>query len=293
MMDHPGPSAPTASPRRRLPILHCLARAYGLLFGNPLAFLRAAAVPFVLSLLIGMVLHQLAPVTAQNPEGAAGTYFLLLAFFGYLPLLLFFVAWTRFALLGEVLAAPRLLPRIAGYHGRVLLFSLLLGLAFAATFLLLSTTMIGIGSLLTWFLPAGFSDDSVAQAFGVWSGLLSGLVALYLFCRLAFLLAAAALGQDIGIKAAWRATRRQGLWWLLGIGLALAPVMALAVLAEVLLTALATSGAGPGEFLAANGIAAQVLRIALQYLMTGALVGFIAYAFEAARDLWELEEVAS
>ncbi len=292
-MGHSCPSAPTASPRRRLPILRCLARAYGLLVGNPGAFLRAAAVPFALSLLIGMILHQLVPVSAQTPEGAAGTTILLLAFFGYLPLLLFFVAWTRFALLGEVLAAPRLLPRIAGHHGRVLLFSLLLGLAFAATFLLLSTTMIGVGSLLTLFLPAGFSDDTVAQAFGAWSGLLSGLVTLYLFCRFAFLLAAAALDQNIGIKAAWRSTRRQGLWWLLGIGLALAPVMALALLTEVLLTALATSGAGPDGVLTADGIAAQVLRIALQYLMTGALVGFIAYAFEAARELQELEEVPS
>lgn len=269
--------------RRRLPILGCLARSYGLLFGNPAAFLRAAALPFLLSLLIGLGLGRLAWIGAQGPENQAGTAIVLLAFLGYLPLLLFFVTWTRFALLGEALAAPRFLPRIAGYHGRVLLYGLALGLAFGATFLLLSTAMITVGSLLTLLLPAGFSDDSVAQAFGAWSGLLAGLVTLYLFCRLSFLLSAAALAQDIGIKTAWETTRRQGLWWLLGIFLALAPVMLASLLIDLLLTAMAVGGAGPDGLLSPGGFAAQVLRIALQYIMTGALVGFIAFAFEAVR----------
>ncbi len=187
--------------------------AFSAWFGGLADWLKAVALPLALLYLVYYgIWHYL---TSQSPEelrqSDEGGNFrqTALLIVNMIVLTLFAVAWHRRILLGET---PRFLPLVSGQHVRYLLWLLILGVLLF---------------LFSAALTAFVAGTMLSGGGGLQAGVVSVLgfaSILYLLGRISPLFAGLAVDERIGLAAAWRLTRGQGMALFFGYLLILLPV---------------------------------------------------------------------
>lgn len=183
-----------------------LASGYRGVFGHFGSFLVAAALPWLLVLVVEILLTRDLAATLQGAiasgqvnsygflrsfQGNVQTVFWLEFIAGFVTSILFAVAWHRF-MLGH--GRPRLLPAIGGRH-----------LAFFGYSLLLALPLV-IGGFLGGLVSSGLSTRSVFVA--LLPVIVGVLVGLYCSLRMSLCLPAAAVGESaVGPGYSWEAMR--------------------------------------------------------------------------------------
>lgn len=274
----------TAISLPRLGIAATVSSAYRVVFGQLWPLCKAAALPFVLSLVIGGV----GAVIAE-------THFTLdigIQLLGLLPLVIFGIAWSRIVLIGPQSGAiPRPLfgRRTWVYFGYSLVHVLLIILPMIA--LVLAAT--GTAFLQSRIDPAFDLENSAAKVvllvpvtFAVY------LILLYFLTRLALVFPAAALDQKLGLGGSWRMTHGSGLKLYIAMILIIIPVTVAvmvggSLLSSVLFVSLDQPGLsliGPeGGFdwvtLALIAAPATVFSVLVQYITFGLIVAAFANAY--------------
>ena len=210
-------TTPPSTAVRRLPIWMTVAATYRSVLVEHLRLLpKAAFAPFLISLALQIAHTSLAgiadPQTGTPPQaGLAGLVFALL---GFVPYVIFGVAWHRLVLLGPAAAPPSLMPGWRARHWRFYGFVLLITLALALLVVLFWAAIAlvtGIGQSLE---AEGATPEAIAP--GAWWLLVLGVPAVilvvgWLAARLSFVFPAAAVDERYGLTNAWQQTRGQGL----------------------------------------------------------------------------------
>lgn len=210
---------PPASAIRKLRIGATFAEAYSLVFSRLDLVLKAAAVPY----LITMGLAVLSLKTQSDPNPWLGV---LVAILGFLPYTLFGVAWHRLTLLGPNGGTPHAAPSWNRRHWRFL------GYAVAVTAigygLILGVTLLSVLFALPMSGSGVFASESPAlYLFISVAAVIGGGGFLYLMARYSFVFPAVAVDEAYGLGDTWNHTRGQG-FRLLGL-LILTTLPALAV----------------------------------------------------------------
>ena len=184
----------------KLPIWQTVKAAYRDSFGNPSALLTAAAIPFVLSLLLD---------TAMPAEaGDLGSDILRLVL-DSVAVALFEITWFRHLMLGGDAGRPGPLPAIDRRLRLFLCYTLLLSLLFVPN--LLVEKLVGPAVQLAPHLlvPAVFLLAASS----------------YLFVRFAFVSLWIAVDAPERLGESWRYTRRNGLRILVAVVLVAVPIL--------------------------------------------------------------------
>ncbi|HEY5598478.1 MAG TPA: hypothetical protein VIK47_06705, partial [Kiloniellales bacterium] len=265
----------------RLPVLAIARQANAIALGHPGLLVRAAAIPFLLSLAVAA-----ATLTVPGLPMAS----VLLAIAGLAPYAIFGVAWSRLSLLGPMAGRPPLLPSWQRRHWRY--FGYLVALAIIAFGLVVPTLFMGAVRAI---MAAG-STSSAATIVAFFLGELAAVVGVaYVTARLSFVFPAAAADEIYTWRHAWVHTRGQGMRLLATIVMSMAP--AVAVLWAVAAVsgifafpeidpAAVPEGASPEQtikdYLAENAgqlAMAQIALTAMTYLVMGVAMSAIALAF--------------
>lgn len=167
-----------------------------LVFAQFGAALRISAALYIVSLILGGIglYYQFQAVVSGGPNAAAWQLFVA-AFLSTLPSLWIAVAWHRFVLLDET--PNGLIPtlhadRMWSYFGRgVQVFLVLI------VFMLLAVIVAGLVAVAFQGAPLATIPVSVLPI----------LVAFPVFYRFAPIFPGAAIGQSVGLRAAWDATK--------------------------------------------------------------------------------------
>lgn len=245
---------------------------------------KAAALPFVLSLVIGGIA---AVITETHFALDIGIQLL-----GLLPLVIFGIAWSRIVLIGPQSGAiPRPLfgRRTWIYFGYALVQVLLIILPmFALGFVAVGAAFLEnrIGSALDLESNAANVILLVPVTFGVY------LILLYFLIRLALVFPAVALDQKLGLSGSWRMTRGSGLKLYIAMILIVIPVMLATMIGGTLLSSilfisldqpeLSLVGAEGGfDWVTLALIAAptMVFSILIQYVTFGLIIAAFATAY--------------
>ena len=252
---------PPPAPLSDLPIGASVSAAYRSVFGRFGYLMRAALVPFLLSLVI-MVLSR-----------AAGESPVLIQVLGLLtlgPYTIFAVAWHRAVLLD---AAPPLIPVWEKRHWRFLGYLLIItAVSYGASFLYQPV----VASLL--LTPEGL-ETSTLETPAVLFALVSLVLVMYLFLRISFVFPAVAVDEHYGLALAWRHSKGQGLR-LFG---AMFTTMILAYLGVMIVLQIALTpfiGAlQKSEDTAFLLMAVESLNLALNYILIALSLSLISIAF--------------
>ena len=244
--------------------------AFKVVFGRPGLFLKAAAVPFLLSLAIEAA-YAVSPVVVGSVGGLYasdvlefGLVDLAFGLLALLPFAVFGIALTRLLLIGpQAGALPS--PLLGGRTWRYFGYSLLL------TFAFVFIPMVGFFGMS---LLLGLGTDAGGGPNGAWlfGAAMAGLLLLfYLFVRLSLVYPAVSMDDRLGLRGSWRLTRGNSMK-LLGV-----LVLLILVLILVMLVGSAVTGEqieiGSAALLAAAGAEAD---------WTGILLA------NAPRQLWGL-----
>ncbi|MDH3597381.1 MAG: hypothetical protein OEM93_21295 [Rhodospirillales bacterium] len=252
---------PPPAPLSDLPVGASVSAAYRSVFGRFGHLMRAALVPFLLSLVI-LVLSR-----------AAGESPVLIQVLGLLtlgPYTIFAVAWHRAVLLD---APPPVIPVWEKRHWRFLGYLLIItAVSYGASFLYQPVVA---SAFLTPEGPATTSLDMRA----VLVALISLVLVMYLFLRISFVFPAVAVDEHYGFALAWRHSKGQGLR-LFG---AMFTTMILAYLGvmivlQVLLTPF-TGALHESEDTAFLMTAVETLNLALNYILIALSLSLISVAF--------------
>jgi hypothetical protein len=244
-----------------LPIGASVSAAYRSVFGRFGHLMRAALVPFLLSVVI-LALSR-----------AAGESFLLNQVLGLLtlaPYTIFAVAWHRAVLLD---APPPLIPVWEKRHWRFLGYLLIITAAsYAAQYVYEPV----LTSVLSTPEAAGTAPLDTPTALMV---IVSLLLVMYLFLRISFVFPAVAVDEHYGLSLAWRHSKGQGLR-LLG---AMFTTMILAYLGMMIfLQILLRPFLGPlrgSEAPALFVFGVETLNLALTYILMALSLSLISVAF--------------
>lgn len=193
----------------KLPIWQTVKAGYRDTFGNFGAFLRAACIPFVLTLGLALAL----------PEDGGPAASILGAVLATVFAVLFELTWYRFLLLGPGTGSP-LLPR----------FDRTLWVFFGYTLLL----MLPIAPAEGLFLLLGSREETGPAALYVIAGVLY-LLGVYLSLRIGFSRLWIAVGATGRFGDSWRRTRKNGLRLLLAVGLLSLPLFVVVAAAGTLI----------------------------------------------------------
>jgi hypothetical protein len=200
--------------------------AFKAVFGQFGMMLKAAILPFVLSLALGLaailltlgagaMTAQVAAVVVEDGgsasgfgQAAYGVLSFVLQFLGLVPFVLLGIAYCRLALIGRqagALPRPLLGRRSLVYFGYALLFLLILMLPVIA----LAIAMMGNNLLALGADPQNLDFSGLASYAGVLVPLffVFYLFYLYLVTRLSLVFPAVAVDQRLGLAGAWRLTR--------------------------------------------------------------------------------------
>ena len=276
-------SAPPPGPVQNLPVWQAVRFAYASLVGN-LAHLPAAALlPFLLSFAIGKTLTSLA--VPGDPAGIGLLPLMALGLLGYVPIILFAVAWYRLLLLGPAQAPPRLLPTWGRRHWRQLGYTLALLLIFMiAGGVLMAIVLISI-ALIIGIESQALNDQPVGIAAGLVTVLVVCTLVGAVLLRFCFIYPAAAVDEDYGFGESWRHTKGQTLRLLTSVVLtSLPPFAVLALLGSVLgvsaqiSEAMEGDGSPPAD-LGSSYLTYEILSNCVSYLWIALLVGLVAFAF--------------
>lgn len=237
-----------------LPVLESVASAYRVVW-DLIAYLpTAAALPFLLSLLLSL------PAVMAPENQAMG---MVLGLLEVAPYTLFAVSWHRLVMLGPEAAPPSLVLAWAQRHWRFLGYTLLFALAGAVA----AAVVLGTAAALIARPEAG-------QLILV----LLVIIFAYLLTRVCLVLPAAALDEDYHLRHAWMHTRDQGLRLLTILVLAMVPVVLVMMLIAGLLSASAPVAAG-GTPSTGRFLTAQFTLAAFGYVGTALSITVISQAF--------------
>ncbi len=261
---------------RKLPVIETVKEAYARVIGSPHLLVRAALVPFCLSV-------ALVVLSFTVPLGSVLGY--LIGFLGLLPYTFFGVAWHRLTLLGPVAGAPPLRPAWESRHWRFLGY-------------LLVTSLIGASAMAAIFSVGLMAIKPDSGSLPAAAGLMpiAGIaIVAYIMIRLSFVFPAVSVDESYRLRHAWTHTKGQGLRLLVATILAAAPMVALVWGVSALLGALLFTGAAPamGEdgvspiaqmaaFVDANLGAlmlSQAISAAINYVLMALMVSVISIAF--------------
>lgn len=274
-------AAPPPSAIGPIPVGETMREAYLAVFSSLPLLLRAAALPFLLSL----VILTLAFMTGQS---AILSFVLMIA--GFVPYTLFGVAWHRLTLLGPAHGAPATFPSWRPRHLRFL------GYVMVATALVYVAT-IPATIMLAWVEhQAGAAHG--ASVFMIVVALAAVFGLLYVLLRFSFVFPAVAVDERYTLANSWAHTRGQALRLFATLTATALPMLVLiwavgAVFGRLLLPELGPAGQGgktspeaafqqafsdnAGAF-----IAAQLILAALNYILMALVVSALSIAFRTA-----------
>ena len=225
---------PPASAIRKLRIGATFAEAYSLVFSRLDLVLKAAAVPYLMTM--GLAALSLKAQSNLNPW-----LLILITILGFLPYTLFGVAWHRLILLGPGVSPPRASPSWTRRHWRFLGYALVVtaigyGLVIGVTLLsVLFAIPMGQSGMFTSESPKLFLFIAVVAVIG-------GVGFVYLMVRYSFVFPAVAVDESYGLGHAWTHTRGQG-FRLIGLMiLASLPMVAVAWILGMILSLFMTEG---------------------------------------------------
>jgi MFS family permease len=254
-----------------------------LVLGHPGLLLRAAAAPFLLSVL-------LAAVTLVAP--AHPLLSVVFAVAGLVPYAIFGVAWSRVTLLGMAAARPPLAPAWAPRHWRFFGYLAAVG---AVAFGLVVPPLI-FGAIQAYMAATQTPSDAVMVALLI-AEIVVVVGILYFLARLSFVFPAAAVDEAYGLRHAWAHTRDQGLRLLATLAFSVVPMLALLWAVAVAFGVFSLPEFDPSrvhdapsaeqaiaQYLADNAghlIFAQVVMTVMSYLLMGLALSAMALAFRA------------
>jgi hypothetical protein len=273
-------TTPPPAAIRPLPVSLTVYQAYGMVLSQLPAVFKAAALPFVLSIVLGLA-------TLMAP--GSGLWNVVLTILGFVPYTLFGVAWHRLSLLGPAAAPPPLVPAWTRRHWRFLGYAVIVILTIytvSLPFLLLGMGMAPPG-------PGGAPMAGLPMA-AVALAAMVGLV--YVMMRLSFVFPAVAVGESYGLGLSWAHTRGQGFRLIGAVLLTLFPMVMVVWMAIAALTVLVMPdpGAMPDPegatmeetmrfiFLenAPAFVISQLVLSALNYILMALMVSVISIAFK-------------
>jgi hypothetical protein len=235
-----------------MPVRRTATDAYRFVFGSLDRVARAAAVPFVVSLLLAVI----GVVVPPTPENA---WISLLSFVELFTYAVFAVAWHRALLLEE---SPPVVPQLGRRQFR-----------FVGKEILLVLVTVGLAGL-----PAGLVV-ALASTVTTNDALLSALVVafvllgIYILARFSFVFPAISVDERFGLRDSWR-TSAGNAWRLIGAYLLTAlPFIAATVVISLALP-LVFSGTETADATQAPGLSAGVFL----YIVVNTLVGYVAAA---------------
>ena len=237
-----------------LPVFESVSEAYRTVWSLIGYLPTAAALPFLLSLLLTI------PIVIQPDGQGLGQISWL---FEAVPYTLFAVAWHRLVLLGPQIAPPRVAFNWAPRHWRFLGYALLL-------------TAGGVVVMVTVFSLAG--PGQAASGAGPLAALGLMIAFGYLAIRLCLVLPAAALDENYRLQHAWAHTQGQGLRLMAIFVVAMIPVVfaSLLVMGLVLGSSAAETVPTPGG---GRALVAQLALGALGYVGSAVSTTIFAQAF--------------
>ncbi len=269
-------SSPPPTAVQRVPVGRTMRAAYAAVFGSLGLLLKAAALPFLLSLaIIGLSL-----TAAANP---LPSFILVLA--GFVPYTLFGVAWHRLTLLGPTEGAPVAFPSWRRRHWRFL------------GYVAIMTGVIYSLSAPFAIAVAKFSGNGTqGLALILLLLVVAVIVALpYLTMRVSFVFPAAAVDEEYTLRNAWAHTHGQGFRLLATLIATALPMLAVIWFVNTLLGALLLPdivantqdvGMSPQNALrqavADHAVAfslAQLALAALNYIVMALMVSAVSIAF--------------
>ena len=270
-------TTPPPTAVRSVPVIDTMLTAYGMVLSRLDLVFKAAALPFVLS----VVITGLSLMTQNN----AFLTFILIAL-GFVPYTLFGVAWHRLTLLGPGVAPPALIPGWTRRHWRFL--SYIVAIILIANVVVLISAV--FGSLLVGSAGEGqISPSQERTIYGVALTLL--IVLLYLALRLSFVFPAVSVDENYGLRLSWTHTRGQGLRLLCTVVLTSLPMLVLAWAVATFLGAQLfpeieiTTGqvvppAGDSDPPSSGLLlTAQLILYAINYVLMALLVSIVSIAF--------------
>ncbi len=260
----------------KLPVFKTVAGAYRSVATRFGSVIEAAAVPYILS----VVVTGIAVLAVQNQNGALGG---AIMFLNLAPYVLAGVAWYRLTLLGPVAGAPSLLQRWTRRHWRFL--------GYAVAVLLVS-----YGIAITPVLVALAVIQDSTEPNLVLSLLVFPVIVInsYLIVRLSFVFPATAVDERYGLRESWLHTKRQGFRLLGTVVLTIVPMAALLWTVFLLSTfyLFAEIGGGTGQkgiprarmeaFVEENSVILLIgllVYTAFNYLLMALIVSALSSAF--------------
>lgn len=259
-----------------LPVLGSIKETYTAVFGQPALFVKAVALPLLLSVVLGFFWDLLSDVESVILVGFA-------FYVDLIPYAFFGVAWHRLTLLGPDDGRPPLLPRPSRRHVIFFIFA-----AIVTSIYHLPVRIIEIAAEQGWSLSLLDTDEFL---FGVLS---AGIVLIvlvfylgipYLMFRLSFVFPAAAVDERYRLRHSWRHTRDEGVRLLLLGGTVGAPAYLLVLLISVQLDAVFGIYDPTKELSFGSidgivyGVVTYVLLPALSYVPIALVISAISLAF--------------
>ena len=268
-------STPPPTAIQRVPVFQTMREAYRAVFTSLPLLVRAAFLPYVLSIAIAF----LSLFALQN---AFLTF--VMTVFGFVPYTLFGVAWHRVTLL-QGREVPPLFPSWAARHWRFMGYAMALtGIAYLLWLLVFVTTA-GI-----------WGGREIGAAQGALLPLL-GVAALgiliFLAMRISFVFPAAAVDESYTLRDSWIHTRRQALRLAATLFVTAMPIMILLMIANGIVSSAVLSGASTfpegstqeealTRLMEENMgmlIAAQIVFSILSYILMALMVSAVSIAF--------------
>lgn len=275
-------SAPPTQAIANIPIMGSFQAAYAIVLGNLNHFLRAAALPILLTWLIGLM----ASLSGGISFGAA----LVILLASLIPHVLFAVTWYRFVLRGPQEAAPPLFPRwqvshwrYLGFLFRLLAFQLLMGFVMA---IVLASSIINANPEIVGqpIDPATITME-MFSAKDILTGFVLAAISFYISLRWSFAFPATSVDEEYGFVHSWRHSKGQGLRLIGAVLITIIPVAVVLFLVDWMISA-AVGGmtvtadgeiSAPWAFLLLD----LFIKLPLQFLVYALYCTVIANAFRA------------
>lgn len=242
---------------QKLPVFQTAVQTYTEVFSSLPNLAKAAALPFAISLGIGLV--------TQGGQPSM-EHVLLLSLLNLLPEAYFGVAWNRYVLLGAERATPRTLPSLAPRHWRFLQYAVLM----------LFLTALPLAGIASEFQPLLKADGEpspelraeVALNMMPFFALL--IVAIALVLRFSFVFPAVSVDERYGLVDSWRHTRGQLLRLFFGLLLLMFPMAIVSFMVAAMFA---------GDPTNQPGLASLVASLAVNYVILALYFAFLSTAF--------------
>lgn len=268
--------SPPETAVQTLPVLGSIKETHTAVFGQPTLFVKAVALPLLLSIVLSLIWDLLSDVESIVLDVS-------IFYIDLIPYAFFGVAWHRLTLLGPGEGRPPLLPRPSLRH---VIFFVFAAIVTSIYHLPLRAIETAVERGLTLNTPDTDAFLTSVLSVGVVLILLVFYLGIpYLMFRLSFVFPAAAVDERYRLRHSWRHTRDQGLRLLLLGGAVGTPVYILVLLISVHLDAVFGIYDPTRElsFASIDGVfyagVTYVLLPALNYLPIALVVAAISLAF--------------